>query len=70
MTQLQKMALEHVDELLIDAHNVAKQITDVKGIELIKGEEIGYIESRGDNLASDLHKIQMWCRVICNDPQS
>ena len=62
MTKLQKMALEYVDELLINAHNDANGMDEEK--------EGHNMSMRATQLRDDINKIQMWCRVICNDPQS
>ncbi|MGR3220400.1 MAG: hypothetical protein ACUZ8H_11385 [Candidatus Anammoxibacter sp.] len=61
MTQLQKKALELVDELLISVHNKALNITD--------DAEIAEVATKGYDLAKEIHEIQMWCRVINSDPQ-
>lgn len=61
MTQLQKKALDHVDGLLITVHNKALNITDEA--------TLAKAATRGYDLAEDINEIQMWCRVINNDPQ-
>ena len=56
MTQLQQMALEHIDELLIDAHNDANQMDEPK--------ENYNMSMRSNELAKDIDKIRMWCKAI------
>lgn len=70
MTKLQEKALEHVDGLLINVHNGVLNITDMTNIEALESEAVGYIATRGRDLAKEIHEIQMWCRLICSDPQS
>jgi len=62
MTLLQKKALEHVDELLIKAHNDANEMDEPK--------KDHNMSMRANQLAKDIEEIQMLCRIICNDPQS
>lgn len=61
MTQLQKKALEHVDELLIHALNDANSMDEPK--------EDHNMAMRSNQLAKDINEIQMWCRAISSDPQ-
>ena len=56
MTALQRLAMEHVDELLIHAHNDA--------IGMDKPIKNHTWEMRSHQLAKDIDEIQKWCRVI------